>query len=121
MKVHAWVRQLTYCGYDEDDEESVDHGHEGVRKGGEDFCHGRQLAEDTQHAAAAPEKDEADRHAGHCHTDKRKGYNEHIKHAPAVGEERSGPVGEAVEDELGSEGEGEEHVDLGKGSLLGAA
>mmetsp|Transcript_39664 Transcript_39664/g.105641 ORF Transcript_39664/g.105641 Transcript_39664/m.105641 type:complete len:211 (-) Transcript_39664:886-1518(-) len=47
-----------YCGHDEDDEERVGHGHDGVLKGGQNLGHRSHLAEDSQHPCCSDQQDD---------------------------------------------------------------
>ena len=105
------VAALTEGHDDEDDEEGVGHGQERVAEGGEDFGDGPQLAEDTQHAAAAQQQDQAQRDADRGEADDGEGDDDEVEDAPGVGDEGTPPVGEEVEEQLGREGDDQDKVD----------
>ena len=101
---------LTYGGDDEENEECVEHGHDGGGERRHDVAERAHAAEEADDAEGAQRPDRVDRHADGPQSHERQQDDDAVEDIPAVLQEGVEPVGVGVDDELDGEDEGEEHV-----------
>ncbi len=104
--------KLTDAGHDEEDEEGVEHGKDGLRDGVENLPDRLDAGEEAQH----PEGAEAAQHAGWdvdgTQGDQGHGDDEEVEEAPGVGEELLPPARKHVAGQLHREDGGEGIVEI---------
>ena len=101
---------LTYGGDDEENEECVEHGHDGGGERRHDVAERAHAAEEADDAEGAQRPDRVDRHADGPQSHERQQDDDAVEDIPAVLQEGVEPVGVGVDDELDGEDEGEEHI-----------